>query len=231
MRKSILALALAAGACLAVPATAQETMETVAVTGYRANAESVPYITVSRRADHIFTTVRVICDTRDAAKRKAEMRDTLRAMIREAANDRSISLSVGETVLRDFTEELIDKIIVAGSLTDTSRAELIVKTTISPSDTFDSATNRIVNFVKRVPVYGRAEVLNDKDWELAVVGPQQYHAEVIAKIAANAKETAGLFGPEYGVQIEGLERPLQWYRSGQLDLALYIPYSMTIQRR
>lgn len=229
MKRSLLALALVAGACVAVPACAQETMETVAVTGYRASAESVPYVTVVRRADHVFTTIKVICDTRDAVKRRQEMRDTLRALVREAAKDKSISLSIGETILRDFTEDLIDKIITPGSLSDSSRAELIVKTSITSGDSFDSATGRINGFVKRIAVFGRAEIVNDQDWELAVVGPQQYHGDVVARVAANAKETAALFGPEYGVHIDGLERPLQWYRAGQLDLALYIPYSMTVQ--
>lgn len=228
MKKTCLVLALIAGTCVAIPALAQDTMETVAVTGYRGSSDSIPYVTVVRQADHIFTTIRVLCDTRDPIKRRTEMRDTLLGIIREAAKDRTISLSVGDTILRDFTAELIDKIIVPGSLTDTSRAELIVKTTISNSDTFDNATGRITAFVKHVPVFGRAEVTNDMDWELAVVGPQQYHSEVIAKIAANAKEISAMFGPDYGVRIEGLERPLQWYRVGQLDLALYISYTLVI---
>ena len=37
------------------------------------------------------------------------------------------------------------------------------------------------------------------------------------------------FGPGYGVMLTGLERPVAWSRSGPLELALYIPYALTIE--
>jgi hypothetical protein len=147
-----------------------------------------------------------------------------------ARQEPRITLSVEKNnVLKDFTEDLIDLYITGGGRPDTSRATILVKTQIAPDDTFDSTTGRIDAFIRNVPKNGRSEIIKDADWEIAVVGPQQYHAGVIAKIAANAKESAAMFGPDYGVHIEGLHRPLEWYRSGQLDLALYIPYTMIVE--
>lgn len=231
MRTAILVLAVIAGFGAAVPAPAQDAMETVAVTGYRASdSTTLPYVVLTRRADHLYTSITVEDDTRDAKIRTAELRATLKAVVAAAKQEPRITLSVEKNeVLKDFTEDLIDQYITSGSRPDTSQARILVKTAIGADDTFDSTTGRIEAFIKRVPKIGRSETISDTDYEIAVVGPQQYHAAVIAKIAGNAKETAAMFGPDYGVTIEGMYRPLQWYRAGQLDLALYIPYTMVVQ--
>ena len=93
---------------------------------------------------------------------------------------------------------------------------------------FDDATGRIERFIETTPKTGRTEVLREKEWELTIVGPEQYRAALIAKVAEDAKRTAALFGPEYVVHVEGLQHPIAWYQKGPLDLALYIPYSLTI---
>lgn len=234
MKKSVLLLSLFA-AITAGAAIAQDgSLETVMVTGTRVSDSDggggIPYVVVTRRADHLVTSITVEDDTRDAGLRTKEMRETLQAVIREAKRDSRISLSVQrDGILKDFTESLIDIYINPGNRPDTSRARILVKTPIKPDDTFDSTTGRIDSFVKRVPEIGRSQTRNDADWELTIVGPQQYHGVVVKRIAEKAKETAASFGPDYGVHIDGLHRPVQWYRAGQLDLALYIPYTMTIQ--
>jgi hypothetical protein len=231
MRKAIL-LAAAAGfvLCAALPAGAQETMETVAVTGIRTSELTLPYVVLTRRADHLYTSITVEDDTRDAKIRVQELRTALKAVLAAVKQEPRITLSVEKNdVLKDFTEDLIDQYITSGSRPDTSQARILVKTAIGPDDTYDSTTGRIEDFIKRIPKIGRSDVISNDDYEIAVVGPQQYHAAVIAKIATNAKETAAMFGGDYGVTIEGMYRPLQWYRAGQLDLALYIPYTMVVQ--
>jgi len=229
----ILIAALGAGALFAFSSFAQDTgtMETVVVSGVRGDAESVPHATLVRRADHVITTIRVTCDTRDYKARTAELRDTLRNLIREAAKSKTISLGVGNGVLQPFDEAKIDKIITPDSRPDTSMATIVVKTAITKEDSFDGATQRITDFVQKTPKIGRSEILNDKNWELTIVGPQQYHSAVAAKIAEETKQLSALFGSDYGVHIEGLEHPVAWYRSGLLDLALYIPFALKIEPR
>jgi hypothetical protein len=230
MKRMVLALAVMA--CAAVPAAAQDMAETVVVTGYRSSdSGSMPHVVLIRRADHLITTITVTDDTRDSAMRVKEMRETLRALIKQAAGSKNISLSIEGTVLRAFDESQIYKVMRPDSRPDTSKAVIVVKTAIEKGDTYDSATGRISDFVKKAQKFGRSEVINDEDWELTIVGPQQYHAAVVAKVAEDAKATAAMFGPDYGVVMGGLENPLQWYRAGQLDLALYLNYSMTVQPR
>jgi hypothetical protein len=230
MKRSIAALAFAVGTMLAIPAMAQD-LETVVVTGMRASDEAVPEVTLIRRADHIITQITISCDTRDSKMRADEMKQTLLGLLREAGKTKGLSLSVPGRILRDFTADRIPDMIVPDSRPDTSRSTIIVKTPISKGDTYESATGRIEDFVKRAPRVGRSLISADDEWQLTIVGPQQYHLQVVQKVAKYAKEVTALFGPDYGVQVEGLQRPVEWYRSGQLDLALYISYSMTIMPR
>lgn len=232
MKRTFLLCTALAGLSWTFPATAQDgNLETVVVSGFRSSiGESLPFVVVTRRADHVYTSITIENDTRDAKQRLEELRQSLRAVLVAVQQEPRITLSVEtDSVLKPFTEDLIDSYITNGSRPDTSRARILVKTAIAEDDTFESTTGRIEAFIKRIPRIGRSDTLNDADWEIAVVGPQQYHATVIAKIAANAKDTAAQFGPDYGVTVEGLYRPLQWYRAGQLDLALYIPYTMVVQ--
>ncbi|MDE2184141.1 MAG: hypothetical protein KGJ78_14070 [Alphaproteobacteria bacterium] len=231
MRWTIVA-ALGALAALATPVAAQESAETVVVTGARAgefDAATTPHLYLLRRADHVITKVRVVCDTRDPAKRRAELKDTLRSMIREAQKSGTISLGVGDEIITDLTEKMLDKVVLpdAGKV-DTSVAFVVIKTRISKDDLFDDATGRIEHFIEATPKAGRTEILRENRWDLTIVGPEQYRGELIARIAADSKQTAALFGPDYVARVEGLQRAVAWYQKGPLELALYIPYTMTV---
>jgi hypothetical protein len=227
MKKFLIGLVLAAS--LTGGAGAQET---VVVTAERIGYDSeAPSVTLAQRADHLITKVRVVCDTRDTAKRKDELRQTLRGMIEEASRTPSISLSVGDEMLVDFTEKMLDKVIVPDSKADTSDAYVVIRTELTDNDTFDGATQRIKDFIAHTPKSGRTEILNEQPFNLGIVKPERYRAELVARIAQDAKQTAALFGPDYTPRLEGLQHKIQWYQSGQLDLALYIPYSLIVAPR
>lgn len=226
MRRILAGIALVAVLASGQAATAQE-VETVVVTGARMGSDSeAPSVTLAQRADHLITKVRVVCDTRDLDKRKEELRQTLRNMIAGAGN--SISLSVGDDILVPFTDKMLDKVIVPDSKTDTSDAYVVVRTELTKTDTFDGAVQRIKEYLARTPKAGRTEILTEQPWNLGLVQPERYRAALLAKIADNAKQTAQIFGPGYDARIEGLQRQIQWYQSGPLDLALYIPFSLTV---
>ena len=232
LRLRVAAMALGAMAVLttSVPAQDAGTLETVVVTGARAeyDPQSVPHLFLLRRADHVITKVRVVCDTRELSKRRQELKDTLRNMIREASRSGTISLGMGDEIVADLTEKILDKVIEPDARADTSVAVVVTKTRVTKDDTFDDATGRIERFIEATPKAGRTEILRVNRWDLTIVGPEQYRAALIAKVAEDAKQTATLFGPEYMVRIEGLQHPIAWYQKGPLDLALYIPYTLTI---
>lgn len=231
MKQRILAASLAlATMALAGKSLADEQVETVVVTGSRMpeDAEYNPHVTLTHRADHLVTRVEVICDTRDPAKRKDELRQTLRAMIAEAHASKSISLSVGEDILTEFTDRMLDKVIAPDSKVDTSFAYVVIRTELTKDDTFDGATQRIRDYVGRTAKAGRTEILINQPFNLGIMTPEQYRATLAEMIAKDAKETSALFGASYEARVENMQHTIEWYQTGPLDLALFIPYKLTI---
>jgi hypothetical protein len=157
------------------------------------------------------------------------LKATLRNMIHAAGPGAQIELGLGDRVIGAFDETMLDAVIEPDQKVDTSHATVVVKTHVLANDTFDSATGRINAFIRNTPKVGRTEILHQADWSLTIINPEQYRAPIIAKIAADARETAAPFGPGYGVNVRELERTVDWYQSGPLDLALYIPYGLTIE--
>ena len=224
MRKFLFAMAVAA--CWPFAAAAQ--IETVVVTAERNYGGDAPGVTLVERADHLVTKVKVTCDTRDPVRRKEELRQTLRDMIAQARASGSISLGIGDEVLYEFTEESVDKTIIADARADTSDASVVIRTELSKTDTYEAATKRILEFILHTPKAGRTEILNNEPYNLGLMKPERYRAELVGKIADDSKHTAALFGAGYQVRIEGLQHAVQWFQSGKLDLSLYIPYSLVI---
>ena len=207
-------------------------VEEIVVTGSRLaeyNPTQTPQVTLRKRADNLVTKVTVVCDTRDISQRKAELKATLRNMIRGASKDSSIRLGVGDEVVGAFDDTMLDQVIVPDRKADTSSATVLVKTAVRADDSFDLATGRIKGFVGKPAKDGRTEILLNSGWELTLVNPSQYRPAVAQLVAEDASRMARLFGEGYGVQIEGLQLPVSWYQAGPLDLALYIPYKLTVR--
>ncbi len=235
-----IAAALAAGALLlgaSAPALAQGAgVEEVVVTGERLadyDADETPYVALKKRADNLIITVKVVCDTRDPIQRKAELTATLKALVKQAAQD-DIELGIEDEDEEDILGKLdpaqLEKMIVPDGKPDTSYVSFSLKTRIRPTDSYNVATGRIETFVKKTPKTGRSEILLQNDWNLTLFGPEQYRGEIIALVAADARKTASAFGADYGASVEGLTLPVTWYQSGPLELALYIPYRQRVER-
>lgn len=233
MRKATAAIAFALLLASGSSALTQESgAEEVVVTASRITEYDplqTPHVVLVRRADNLITKLTVVCDTRDQSQRVAELKATLRALIKAAGPGSGIELGLGDEVVGRFDASMLDAVISPDRKPDTSQAVLVIKTRVSPSDTFDSATGRIEAFVEKAPTTGRTELLLDDDWNLTLIGPERNRAEIIDLIAADAKKAAAAFGPGYGVSIEGLNLPVSWYQAGPLDLALYLPYRQTIR--
>ncbi|MDH4385788.1 MAG: hypothetical protein QE280_10135 [Caulobacter sp.] len=195
------------------------------------DAARTPAIVLRKRADNLIILINVVCDTRDPGQRRSELKTTLRSLIQAAAKDPAIALGLGEEVVGGFDETMIDSIIGSANRPDTSAAVLLIKTAVTPSDTLDSASNRIETFISKTARAGRTEILTQGDWNLTLVRPEQYRGEIISLIARDALTSAGAFGQTYGVTVEGLNLPVTWYQAGPLDLALYIPYKLQIAPR
>lgn len=246
MNRSIIAAALALAALgSAAPALAQRSsnLGEIVVTaeklerpnrGYGGGEEAAPerpHVVAFRRADNLIVELQVECDTRDNSDRLSEIKSTLKNVIAAAGADGAIELGVQDAdagVVVPFKVESLDALLGAGARPDTSQITIVVKTKIQPTDTFDTATGRIDGFIKKIKLVGRSQAARSGDWGLTIISPRQYRPEIIAAIAKDANDTAKAVGPGYGVTLTGLERPIGWVRSGPLELALYIPYTLTV---
>jgi hypothetical protein len=209
-------------------------METVVVTAEKRMSDedsyATPHLSMTKRADHVFTQVRVTCDTRDLSQRKSELKTTLRNMMRTAAGTPTISLGLRQDdLIIEMNESNFDELIEPDTRTDTSKVDVVVKSAVSQGDSFNDATHRIEAFITKVPKEGRTEILRQGRWDLTIVGPEQYRDPLVAMITADARKISDGFGPGYGVTLEGLEHQVVWYQRGPLDLALFIPYRLKVQ--
>jgi hypothetical protein len=237
-------LTVAAGAALAVaawlaasPVLAQDVGEIV-VTAQKRNADlpgfpglrAQPHVVIFRRADNLVVEAQVDCDTRDQKDRLAEMKATLRNMISAAGAGGQIELGVesGDVIL-PLKPEALDTMLSPGDRDDTTTTTIVVKTHVGATDTFEAASARIDAFILSAKVVGRTQVARHGDWQLTLITPRQYRPQIVAAIAQDADDTRKAFGAGYAVEIEGLEHPVAWNRSGPLDLALFIPYSLKIE--
>lgn len=234
MKPRLISFLAAVAMSMPLGAVAQvDTTQEVVVVGARVSFEEfdrmrTPMVSLAKRADNLITTLTVSCDTRDESQRISELKTSLRNLIRAAAADPSIELGVGDEIVGRFDETMLDAVIARSQKVDTSVAKVVIKTPVSAADTFDSATARVERFVKAAPVVGRSEFLLDDEWQLTIVGPNQYHPAIVQLIADSARRNAAMFGEGYGVAIEGLQLPVSWYQSGPLELALYIPYKLVV---
>lgn len=220
---------------LAAPATAQDgTAEEVVVTGSRMiawNPDDIPAVQLFRRADNLIVAVRAVNDTREAAGRRNELTQTLRAMARDAAGRADIDLSIEvEGVLVPLTEDMVSTLTlgVDEGRNDTSVASLVVKTPITADDTLDSASGRIEAFVEGVTAVGRSLVDTEGEWQLSIVDPPQYRMAVLGLIAEDARQASAAFGTGYSVQVTGVENRVTWRQAGPLDVGLFVPYTLTV---
>jgi len=62
-----------------------------------------------------------------------------------------------------------------------------------------------------------------------VVNPDQYRPQIIDLIAADSAATSAKFGPSYGVEVRGLDRPVEWARASLTEVFLYLPSAYVVR--
>jgi hypothetical protein len=220
---------------VASPALAQEEDpggSEIIVTGARRNYdnydERVPAVGLKRVADFAIQPVRVTGDTRDADQRSKEMYETIRRAI-DLVGAHGLQLAFGETIVEPLTPaNYRDLTFGSAGRPDTSQVELMVKAPLGGNVDAREAVARIDRFLKAIKPDGRALVEKSDDLTLSIVKPDQYRAEIGQTIAGDAAAMAARFGPDYGVEVRGLNRPVEWSRAGLTEVMLYIPYELVI---
>lgn len=222
---------------VAAPAAAQE----VIVTAKRRGADNGyvgvvipaqrPIIVLKRSADYVIQEVRVAGDTRETAARAEEINATLRNAIATAPKG-GVELAVGDYVVEPLSSANYRNLSYGSDgRPDTSQTTILVKVRLAPGVDIAAARERVARFVTSVDKVGRSTMKLWGEPTLSMVNPDQYRSAIIDLIAADAASQAAKFGPTYGVDVTGLDRPVEWSRAGLTEVYLYLPSSYTVTRK
>jgi len=212
---------------------------------------SPPVIGLKRQADSAVRNIEIMSDSRDEDMRKREVQAMLLAAI-DRAKQGGFSLVTGRLELVEITRanwqdqfpELAGKARQdededdnddededsAGYEDDggTTVIRLRVKTKLDGS--INNAQQKITSFVKSVPATGRSLIEQKGGLALTIINPDQYRDEIYRRIAAGAKHAVSFYGPDYGLEVSGLDSDVAWQQVSNTEVFLYIPYSFTVEK-
>ncbi len=233
MRLTILGFAAALILLPVVPAIAQAGGEEIIVTASRREGDgydaSIPAVGLRRTADFAVQFVEITGDTRDATKRRNEIFEMVKGAIELAGKRSGIELATGEMVVEPLTiGNYRDLALQPSNRPDTNKVSFIVKTRLGGGVDGKAAIDKIEAFIKAVPTAGRAEMTGNEELTLSVVNPDQYRSAIVDLVAADAKVYAAKFGANYGVEVKGLDRPVEWGRASTTEVLLYVPYAYVV---
>jgi hypothetical protein len=210
-----------------------------------------PVIGLKRLADSAARNIEIVSDSREADMRKREVQAMLLDAIDRAKKD-GFSLVVGQLQLVEVTranwqdqfpglggkpaaddedDEDYDDDDDAAPATfedDGSEATVRLRVKTKLDGSIGNAQAKITAFVKSVPASGRSLIKQKGGLALTIVNPEQYRDEIYKRIAAGAKHAVSFYGPEYGVDVSGLDRDIAWQQVSNTEVFLYIPYSFSV---
>lgn len=194
--------------------------------------QQIPAIGLIRRADFAVRSLTIECDTRDAKMREAELREMVQNAVR-AAPRQGLQLSFGSQTLETLDlGNFADLNVFGGGRPDTSRMTFLLKVPLTAESDLAEIEERMDGFVQSVKPVGRAQFLPGSNRvNLSIVKPDQYRSAIIDRIAVDSREVSAQIGENYAVQIDGLQRPVDWVRWEQLDEMLFVPYELEVVPR
>jgi hypothetical protein len=237
LKVPMIACAMIAALAAASPALAQNDEIVVTASRYveRNQQAQMPHASIVRRADFVVVQVTVESDTRDLAGRRTELTQTLNEIERRARAGGPVSVALleeseedaGETRVKPYSAALALQQMRGGGRPDTSVVNVLLRTPVAEADTLGTTEGRIESFVRGLPKPGRVTLRTD-DPQLSVRDPEQYRGQVLAAIAADARQMLDAIGPGHGATIVGLHQRIAWRRTSDLELTLYVPHSISI---
>lgn len=233
MKRRIL-VGLAILAISGCPAIAQQSSESeigeVVVTANRLNGkyakENRPVIGLRRQADSAAMQVAVSSDARELETRKREIYAVLGSAI-DRAPAAGIELVTGNFELMPVTKANFTELpFIGAGRVDTSQVILMIKVKLSGSSA--AAEQRLKAFIKSVLGSGRGGIEKSGDVTLTIINPDQYRDAIVRQVAETARQQAAIFGPDYAVQVSGIDGQVFWSQISSTDVFLYVPYRYTI---
>ena len=150
-----------------------------------------------------------------------------RAALAAARKDGSIELSVVDEqgLVIPLRVDSATVVLRPGDRPDTARTTISVKTRIPSGEVNGQALiSRLRDFVAALKPVGRTQLSPDGDIDISIVNPAQYRDAVIRLFAGDVHAVTAALGEGYRVIVRGIDGPIQWQRSGLLELTLFVPY-------
>ena len=216
--------------------------------------ERPPVIGLRRQADSAVRQIEIVSDSREADMRQREVQAMLLAAIGRAKGA-GLSLVIGQFEVTEVTlENWRDHFPALAGKADSdadndddddddddnkakpsfeddgsnATARLKVKTRLDGS--IASAQQKIAAFVKAVPPTGRSQITQKGEIALTIIRPDQYRDEIYRRVAEGAKQAVSFYGPDYGVEVTGLDRAIAWAQVSNTEIFLYVPYSFSVSK-
>jgi hypothetical protein len=207
----------------------------IVVTGSRIEQDGysrdMPAVGLRKPADYLVQEVIIRGDTRDGKQRSQEIYAMLAKAV-ELAGRSGVELAYGDYILTPLTAANMKELELKNDTRpDSQRITFLAKVKLASTMSGKQAQEKIDKYIESVPEVGRAQMDSGDDPTLSVVGPDSYRAQIAAIIGEDARKLAQTVGENYAVQIEGLNMPVQWSRSGPSEVMLYIPYKLVIVPR
>lgn len=215
-----------------------------------------PVVGLRRQADSAVRNIEIVSDSREEDLRRSEVQAMLLAAIDRAARE-GVVLVTGEFELVELTranwQDQFPGLANPGAVDDvddddddydyyddeddapsaayeddgsTMTVRLKVKTRLDGS--VDDAEKKITAFVRQVPVTGRSQIEQRDALGLTIVKPEQYRDQIYGRIADAAKHALGFYGPDYGLEVTGLDNAIEWKQVSNTDVFLFIRYNFVI---
>lgn len=233
-------LLLVAAAALSLPAAASlaqdlgpnanaDYIATGSQSSYNRQRETVPLVGLTRRADFLVKVVSFTSDTRDATVRRSEIHTMLLRAINKSESS-GLELVIGGPRLVPLTRaNYKDVNFTRAGREDTSKADIMIKVPLSSDP--ESAEQRIRDFAAGLKREGRGSIYPGIGRLLALRNPAQYRPEIVRLIAEDANANAAVFGPDYRVVAEGIDKEVRWKQVSTTDVFMYLPYSYRVVAR
>jgi hypothetical protein len=232
--KSALFLAAAILGSAVAPALAQDAnapgLGEVVVTASRINAryaqQDRPVVGLRRQADSVVMQLTISSDSRDYETRKREIHSMLVSALERAATA-GVELVTGNFDLIPVTKANYQELSFSSAgRVDTSQVSLMIKVKLGGSTV--AAEQRIDSFIKTIVRTGRGAVDKSGGLTLTIVNPDQYREAIVKLVADDARHYAAIFGPDYAVQVSGVDAQIFWSQVSSTDVFLNVPYHYTI---
>lgn len=149
----------------------------------------------------------------------------------EAAAGLGVQVATGEVAVEPLTLANYKDLKPEENDDEGEMAKFLVKVPLSAGIDAKAALSRIEKFIKAIPAVGRAEMKPYSELTLSVVNPEQYRGQIIDLVAKDTGTTSERFGPGYGVEVLGLDRPVRWKQVSATEILLFLPVTATVRPR